>query len=189
MARGAYTSKKMSRQVAARQALRTMCPLLPIEGDQWLGDAAEPAVVDLSNGAVGANAATADSLEQQEVATLRLRLSDDRILLNTVGKTPVMVLQEHCDKHEGQLPVYTSTLRQRAAASARGYASHDYYEVTVVCGSSLYAQSATGQADKKKEAKQRSRHLTLTLTLTLTRTRTLSLSLTLALALTLPGRH
>ena len=53
MARGAYTSKKMSRQVAARQALRTMCPLLPIEGDRWLGGAAEPAVVDLGNGAVG----------------------------------------------------------------------------------------------------------------------------------------
>ena len=59
-------------------------------------------VVALGNGAVGANASTADSLEQQEVATLRLRLSDDLVLQNTVGKTPVMVLQEHCHKHEGQ---------------------------------------------------------------------------------------
>ena len=37
---------------------------------------------------------------------MRLRLSDDRILHNTVGKTPVMVLQEHCHKHEGQTPTY-----------------------------------------------------------------------------------
>jgi hypothetical protein len=53
VAKGGFTNKKMSRQVAARQALSTMCPLLSIEDDQWLGGgAAEPGVgvVDLGNG-------------------------------------------------------------------------------------------------------------------------------------------
>ena len=100
---------------------------------------------------VGANAATVEALEQQEVATLRLRLSDDRILHNTVGKTPVMVLQEHCHKHEGQTPTY-STVMDRSTTTSRGHSSH---VVTVVCGSGASSQSVTEQSDKKKEAKQR----------------------------------
>ena len=100
---------------------------------------------------MGANAATVEALEQQEVATLRLRLSDDRILHNTVGKTPVMVLQEHCHKHEGQTPTY-STVMDRSTTTSRGHSSH---VVTVVCGSGASSQSVTEQSDKKKEAKQR----------------------------------
>ena len=153
VAKGGFTNKKMSRQVAARLALSTMCPLLTIEDDQWLGGAAEPGVgvVDLGNGVVGANAATVARLEQQEAATLRLRLSDDRILHNTVGKTPVMVLQEHCHKHEGQTPTY-STVMNRSTTASRGHSSH---VITVVCGSGGSSQSVTEQSDKKKEAKQR----------------------------------
>lgn len=45
-----------------------------------------------------------------QLDTLRLSLSDDRILDNTVGKTPVMVLQEHCHKHFGSLPTYTDSI-------------------------------------------------------------------------------
>ena len=82
---------------------------------------------------------------------MRLRLSDDRILHNTVGKTPVMVLQEHCHKHEGQTPTY-STVMNRATTASRGHSSH---VVTVVCGSGASSQSVTEHSDKKKEAKQR----------------------------------
>ena len=36
--------------------------------------------------------------------------TDDKILDSTVGKTPVMVLQEHCHKHVGKLPTYFDSL-------------------------------------------------------------------------------
>ena len=111
-------------QVAARQALAIMCPLLSIDDERFeVGvGAVEPGVgvVDLGNGVVGAHASTSASLEQQEVETLRLRLSDDRILDNSVGKTPVMVLQEHCHKHEGHTPTYSTV----GTSAQRGCSSH-----------------------------------------------------------------
>ena len=111
-------------QVAARQALAIMCPLLSTDDERFeVGvGAVEPGVgvVDLGNGVVGAHASTSASLEQQEVETLRLRLSDDRILDNSVGKTPVMVLQEHCHKHEGHTPTYSTV----GTSAQRGCSSH-----------------------------------------------------------------
>ena len=68
-----------------------MCPLLHIEDDRF--EVGVGAVSEVGRGVVGANSQSVETLEQQEVATLRLRLSDDKILANTVGKTPVMVLQ------------------------------------------------------------------------------------------------
>ena len=84
-----------------------LCPLLRLGADP-VGfahvddeDSATP------GGVLGAKRVSVADLEAKEVATLRLELTDDKILDSTVGKTPVMVLQEHCHKHVGRVPTYT----------------------------------------------------------------------------------
>jgi len=143
VARGGYSNKKASRQVASRAALAIMCPLVPIPDDQLKVE-----VVGQDGGVVGASAShsTLEALEQQEVATLRLKLSDDQILQNNVGKTPVMVLQEHCHKYEGKLPEYATS------EVASNIGRKKSYTVTVMVGSGASAQATS---DKKKETKQK----------------------------------
>jgi hypothetical protein len=107
VARAGYSNKKMSRQVASRKALSILAPLLEVpctDGDEGVS------VVDTGNGVFGGVRATVASLEEREAQTLRLQLSDDRILDNPIGKTPVMVLQEHCHKHVGKLPDYSDVI-------------------------------------------------------------------------------
>ena len=96
-------------------------------------------------GVLGAQKATLESLEAQEVAALRLKLSDDRILENTIGKTPVMVLQEHCHKHVGKLPEYTDYCENP-------HTKLPLFRVTVA----LYSgESRSARDHVKKKAKQR----------------------------------
>ena len=114
IARGAFTNKKMSRQLAAREALRILCPLLRLGTDP-----AGFTHVDDENsvgpgGVLGAKRVTTADLEAKDVATLRLKLTDDKILDSTVAKTPVMVLQEHCHKHVGRTPTYVELPRPPA---------------------------------------------------------------------------
>ena len=80
---------------------------------------------------------------------MRLPMSDDRILESTVGKTPIMVLQEHCHKHEGELPKYTAVSR----ADPKGRVVS--YGVTVVVGVGTASQTLTADDNNKKGAKQR----------------------------------
>lgn len=90
VARAGYSNKKMSRQVAARKALSILAPLLDVKNEN-LDEGG--AVVDTGGGVLGGEKATLESLEAREVETLRLKLSDEKILDNSIGKTPVMVLQ------------------------------------------------------------------------------------------------
>ncbi|KAL3900777.1 MAG: hypothetical protein SGPRY_012393, partial [Prymnesium sp.] len=106
VARGRASSKKASRQAAAALALQVLAPLLPLPESKEQTEAAEKT----GDFAVGAAPGSTEALEKRELDTLRLSLSDDRILDNTVGKTPVMVLQEHCHKHFGSLPTYTDSI-------------------------------------------------------------------------------
>ena len=102
------------------------------------------AAVDTGGGLLGGVGATAESLEARECEALRLRLSDDRILDNTIGKTPVMVLQEHCHKHVGKLPDYTDVVEAPGKLPL--------YRVSVA----LYTGEAASAVDTiKKRAKQR----------------------------------
>ena len=72
--------------------------------------------------------------------TLNLPLHDDRILENTIGKTPVMVLQEHCHKHVGKLPTYSSV-----ANSAVSNRSLPLYRVTVALYTGECASGASAR--------------------------------------------
>ena len=66
---------------------------------------------------------------------------------NTIGKTPVMVLQEHCHKHVGKLPTYSCVVDPASANR-----SLPTYRVTVA----LYTgESASADNTVKKKAKQR----------------------------------
>ena len=141
VARAGFSNKKMSRQVASRKALSILAPLMDI------GSAAYDegvAAVDTGGGVLGGVGATLQSLEAREVEALRLPLNDDRILENTVGKTPVMVLQEHCHKHVGKLPEYTDHVEAPGKLPV--------YRVTV----GLYTGESCSACDTiKKRAKQR----------------------------------
>lgn len=108
VARAAYLNKKMSRQVAARKALSVLAPLLAIASSEF--DEGTGKVCDLGDGTVGALKATREGLEAHEEGVHNLLMSDDRILENAVGKTPVMVLQEHCHKHVGRVPTWTDVI-------------------------------------------------------------------------------
>ena len=74
---------------------------------------------EAASGMLGARRVTVAELEAKEVATLRLKLTDDKILESTVGKTPVMVLQEHCHKHVGRVPTYTDVTEAAANRFSR----------------------------------------------------------------------
>lgn len=143
IARGAYINKKMSRQVASRKALSILAPLLDLSGTSVV-DNVVANVVDTGGGVVGGVGATLESMEAKEVETLRLKLSDDRILDNTIGKTPVMVLQEHCHKHVGKLPEYLDAVETPGKLPV--------YRVTVT----LFSGERCSAVDViKKKAKQR----------------------------------
>ena len=155
IARGAFTNKKMSRQIAAREALKVLCPLLRLGADP-VGfahvddeDSATP------GGVLGAKRVSVADLEAKEVATLRLKLTDDKILDSTVGKTPVMVLQEHCHKHVGRVPTYTDVTEtargQRAPRKSSVRSGPQSFTVVVTTCSMEQAGTDT----TKKKAKQR----------------------------------
>ena len=118
VAKGSFSSKKMSKQIAARRALQVLAPLLE------LPEAATQYDAHLGDAVGSAKRVTVAELEEKEVESLQLRLSDDRILENTVGKTPVMVLQEHCHKHVGELPVYTDCVEPGSSIAAPIYRVH-----------------------------------------------------------------
>ena len=86
-------------------------------------------------------------VEAEEAATLRLSLTDDRILDSKFGKTPVMVLHEHCRRmdEEGGVPMYED--------DTGAFQNTDYpgFAITV----RLYGLTQTGYDDTKKKAKQR----------------------------------
>ena len=86
-------------------------------------------------------------LEAEEAATLRLSLTDDRILDSKFGKTPVMVLQEHCRRmdEEGDVPMYEDDTDAFQNTDNPGFA------ITV----RLQGLTETGYDDTKKKAKQR----------------------------------
>ena len=86
-------------------------------------------------------------VEAEEAATLRLSLTDDRILDSKFGKTPVMVLHEHCRRmdEEGGVPTYED--------DTGAFQNTDYpgFAITV----RLQGLTQTGYDDTKKKAKQR----------------------------------
>ena len=86
-------------------------------------------------------------VEAEEAATLRLSLTDDRILDSKFGKTPVMVLQEHCRRMggEGSAPTYED--------DTDAFQNTDYPGVAITVR--LYGHTETGYDDTKKKAKQR----------------------------------
>ena len=136
-AKAGYSSKRTSRQLAARKALAIFAPLLDIGAADF--DEAV-ASVDTGGGVMGAVSNSAESLEAKEEMTLNLPLHDDRILENTIGKTPVMVLQEHCHKHVGKLPTYSSV-----ANSAVSNRSLPLYRVTVALYTGECASGASAR--------------------------------------------
>jgi dsRNA-specific ribonuclease len=153
IARGAFTNKKMSRQLAAREALRILCPLLRLGTDP-----AGFTHVDDENsvgqgGVLGAKRVTTADLEAKDVATLRLKLTDDKILDSTVAKTPVMVLQEHCHKHVGRVPTYTDVTEtargQRAPRKSVRSGPQSFTVKVTTCN-----MEETGIGITKKRARQ-----------------------------------
>ena len=143
IARGAFTNKKMSRQIAAREALKILCPLLRLGADPAGFTHVDDEDSATPGGVLGAKRVSVADLEAKEVATLRLKLTDDKILDSTVGKTPVMVLQEHCHKHVGRVPTYTDVTAVKCGAKS----------FTVVATTCSMEQAATDTT--KKRAKQR----------------------------------
>ena len=141
IARGAYGNKKMSRQVASRKALSILAPLLDLSSADV---SVSSNTVDTGGGVVGGVGATMEHLEAREVETLRLPLSDDRILDNPIGKTPVMVLQEHCHKYVGKAPDYVDTVEVPGSLPV--------YRVTATLFS---GERASALDTIKKKAKQR----------------------------------
>ena len=78
VAKAGFSSKRISRQLAARKALAIFAPLLDIGSEDF--DETVNAV-DTGGGVLGAAGATNEVLEAKEVETLRLPLNDDRILV------------------------------------------------------------------------------------------------------------
>ena len=156
IARGAFTNKKMSRQIAAREALKILCPLLRLGADPAGFTHVDDEDSATPGGVLGAKRVSVADLEAKEVATLRLKLTDDKILDSTVGKTPVMVLQEHCHKHVGRPPTYTDATEtaqgQRAARCTSVRSGPQSFTVKVMV---LGGIEGTGVDTTKKRAKQR----------------------------------
>ena len=157
ISRGGFTNKKMSRQIAAREALKLLCPLLRLAADA-VGSAVDDEDSATPGGVrvLGAKRVSVADLEAKEVATLLLKLTDDKILDSTVGKTPVMVLQEHCHKHVGRPPTYTDATEtaqgQRAARCTSVRSGPQSFTVKVMV---LGGIEGTGVDTTKKRAKQR----------------------------------
>ena len=70
LARGGYSNKKSSRQIAARAALQVLCPLLPMTDPRF--EMGAGATTDLGNGVWGAEESTMASMEQKEARALAL---------------------------------------------------------------------------------------------------------------------
>jgi len=155
VARGGFTNKKMSRQLAARTALGVLCPLLQLAPDAVAGGPIFPGE-EAASGMLGARRVTVAELEAKEVATLRLKLTDDKILESTVGKTPVMVLQEHCHKHVGRVPTYTDVTEAAAGQRAPRASSVRSGPQSFTVNASTGPISVAGTDTTKKRAKQRS---------------------------------
>ena len=155
IARGAFTNKKMSRQIAAREALKILCPLLRLGADPAGFTHVDDEDSATPGGVLGAKRVSVADLEAKEVATLRLKLTDDKILDSTVGKTPVMVLQEHCHKHVGRVPTYTDVTEtaQGQRAPRKSSVRSGPQSFTVVATTCSMEQAATDTT--KKRAKQR----------------------------------
>ena len=91
---------------------------------------------------------TAEELEAMEVATLRLPLTDDRICALRIGKTPVMVLQEHCHQDQVEDIAY---MPKYFDASTTMQLSEGEFAVRVTVDD----KEATGVAGTKRTAKHR----------------------------------
>ena len=100
----------------------------------------------MGDGTIDAKASSLQDMEQLEIETLRLPLSDDRILDCKVGKTPIMVLQEHSHKHVGKTPSYEPVLHPDSTPSRPMYVM----TVTLADGS--------GTATATDSIKQRAKH-------------------------------
>ena len=143
----------MSRQLAARTALGVLCPLLQLAPDAVAGGPIFPGE-EAASGMLGARRVTVAELEAKEVATLRLKLTDDKILESTVGKTPVMVLQEHCHKHVGRVPSYTDVTEAAAGQRAPRASSVRSGPQSFTVNASTGPISVAGTDTTKKRAKQ-----------------------------------
>ena len=64
VARGSYSNKKTSRQIAARAALQVLCPLLPMTDPRF--EIGAGTTTDLGNGVWGAEESTMESMEEKE---------------------------------------------------------------------------------------------------------------------------
>ena len=111
IAKGGGTSKKKANQNAARAALHILMPLIRV---------ADPVDKGRASSFLRQEAPTAAEMASFEDFTLALPFDDDRILECGVGKTPIMVLQEHCHKHVGQTPTYTDVTDANAPRASRG---------------------------------------------------------------------
>ena len=142
IAKGGGTSKKKANQNAARAALHILMPLIRLVGPK---DKAR------ASSFLCQEAPTAAEMASFEDFTLALPFDDDRILECSVGKTPIMVLQEHCHKHVGQTPTYTDVTDANAPRASRGRSGPQQF--TYSCRSGALFKTASDVTVKK--AKQR----------------------------------
>ena len=142
IAKGGGSSKKKANQNAARVALHVLMPLIRLAG---------PAGKRPAGHFLGEEAATVAEMRALEDFTLALPFDDDRILKCGVGKTPIMVLQEHCHKHVGVVPTYTDLTDANAPRASRGRSGPQQF--TYSCRTGPLFKTASDVTVKK--AKQR----------------------------------
>ena len=142
IAKGGGSSKKRANQNAARVALNVLMPLIKLAGPTGKGPAGH---------FLGQEAATVAKMRALEDFTLALPFDDDRILKCTVGKTPIMVLQEHCHKHVGVVPTYTDVTDANAPRASGGRSGPQHF--TYSCKTGPLFKTASDITVKK--AKQR----------------------------------
>ena len=140
IAKGAGSSKKKANLNAARAALHILMPLIRLAGPVDQGRAGS---------FLRQEAPTAAEMASFEDFTLALPFDDDRILDCSVGKTPIMVLQEHCHKHVGQTPTYTDVTDANAPRASRGRSGPRQF--TYSCRSGALFKTATDITVKKSK--------------------------------------
>ena len=89
------------------------------------------------------------------MATLRLKLTDDKILDSTVGKTPVMVLQEHATSTRGARRRTRTLQRRHRGREPAVHVGPVGSAVVYRQGDGLGGIEGTGVDTTKKRAKQR----------------------------------
>ena len=141
IAKGGGTSKKKANQNAARAALHILMPLIRLAGPGDQGRASS---------FLGQEAPTTAEMRALEDFTLALPFDDDRILNCGVGKTPIMVLQEHCHKHVGQTPTYTDVTDANAPRASRGRSGPQQFTYSCRTGS-LFKTAADITVKKAKQ--------------------------------------